>query len=383
MILHNARSIDIHIDRCLNQRHFQAACDHCVRICPVGAITQDDRRVDIKREDCIGCGLCLQQCPAEVFATKKWDERFTLDILPQSGAGKVELLCANHSSTPIDGNSHIIQVPVCLGAMSKGIWFELGMKGEVFVRLDECQECPMLSAVSSIKNTVEYANEWLQACGYEANILCMEKINHTVQKSRRSAISAGEKRMSRRNFFLNFYNGAAKTISDAARNGSSRLEVDKRRNASPHIPKWMINLHRVYPGAAHKAAAPAYWPSIEVNKDCVTCDACTDYCPTGALTSASAEDHYSKYFIPGFCLDCRICVETCPSQAITRSQKPTSLPFQKQKVFESHIESCSRCGRAALSRNHKELCYWCAEEPSIDHLLHDVRRVLFSGDNSK
>ena len=72
MILDNARSIELHLDRCLNQRHFRAACDHCVKVCPAGAIKQDHGQVAIISEECTGCGLCLQECPAEVFTTRKW-----------------------------------------------------------------------------------------------------------------------------------------------------------------------------------------------------------------------------------------------------------------------------------------------------------------------
>lgn len=382
MILDNARFIDLHPDRCLNQRHFQAACDHCVTICPAGAIKQDHGQLAIISEECTGCGLCLQECPAEVFVTRKWDESFVFDALPDSGVTKAELFCDNHSRSDADENSHSIQVPVCLGAMSRGIWFQLGMKCEILVRLDQCQECPMASAEARINNAVEYANEWLQACGYEANIICLEKVNHTIKKTHRSAVRAGERRMSRRNFFLTFYKTAIKTVSSSSPDMSVHSDVEKKRKVPPYIPKWMRNLAQAYPRDVPVTGVQAYWPHIEVNRACGVCDACTDYCPTGALTSVVTEDCYRKYFIPGLCLDCRICMETCPRHAITRSQQAVLLPFEKQKVFESPIERCSRCGGATLSRNHKGLCYWCAGEPQLDHLLHEVRRFLFSGESS-
>lgn len=382
MILDNARSIDLHLDRCLNQRHFRAACDHCVKVCPAGAIKQDHGQVAIISEECTGCGLCLQECPAEVFTTRKWDESFALDALPESGVNRVELFCDRHSRSDADENSHCIQVPVCLGAMSRGIWFQLGMKCEVLVRLDECQECSMASAAARINNAVEYANEWLQACGYDANIICVERVNHAIEKTRRSAVSAGERRMSRRNFFLSFYKTAVKTVSNSIPDIGMNSSVEKKRKVPPHIPKWMRNLARAYPQEVPVNGEQAYWPYIEVNKACGACDACTDYCPTGALSSEVVENSYRKYFVPGLCLDCRICMETCPRHAITRSQKAVLLPFEKKKVFESPIESCSRCGGVALSRNHKGLCYWCAEEPPLDHLLHDVRRFVFSEGSS-
>lgn len=379
MILENARFIELHLDRCLNSRHFRAACDYCVKVCPSQAIKQNHRQIEIISERCTGCGLCLQECPAEVFVTKKWDERYTLNALPNSGIDKVTLFCDYHSNPKSDNNSFSLQLPVCLGAMSKGIWFELGIKHEVVAMLDQCQNCPMSIAKDRIINSIEYGNEWLQACGYKANIVCMENVDNTVQEIKRSAISADKQRMSRRGFFLSFYKNATKSIN----NSTPGFLADKtgKRKRLPHVPKWINNLARAYPQEVPETSAPAYWPYIEINKACCACDACTEYCPTGALTSLVQEDSYNKYFTPGLCLNCHICMETCPKHAITRSQKPIALPFEEKNVFKNLIDYCPKCGQVALSIKHNGLCYWCAEEPSIDNILHDARRVLFASKN--
>jgi len=38
------------------------ACGSCVEVCPVEAITLEDKAV-INEEECIDCGTCVDECP--------------------------------------------------------------------------------------------------------------------------------------------------------------------------------------------------------------------------------------------------------------------------------------------------------------------------------
>ncbi|WP_018306520.1 4Fe-4S binding protein [Desulfitobacterium hafniense] len=381
MILHNANSIEIHLDRCLNQRHFQAACDHCVGFCPTKAIAQVERQVMLNKESCVGCGLCLKECPTEVYTSKKWDESSLLDALSELETKKVEVFCDLHDNPDV-GEKKVgsIQVSTCLGAISQGLWFELGLKCQVGIRLDKCQDCALVSTVSRIKQSIEYANEWLLSCGYEANIVCLENANSPLKRSVRPVISAGEKRMSRRNFFLSFFRTASTPFSDSAKEQITKQESSKVAKLPKHLPIWMERLADVYPKVNQKKGSTAYWSSIKVNDACSACNACTDYCPTGALTTECSADHYRLLFIPGKCIDCRICKETCPKQAITRLQESNTLPFEQQEVYKNKVVQCVRCGKQAVA-NESNLCYWCAEEPSMTNVLDDARRILFHESN--
>ncbi len=57
-----------------NLVHLPVVCRHCdnplcLRVCPVSAITRDERTgaVVIDREKCIACGLCSRFCPLEMI----------------------------------------------------------------------------------------------------------------------------------------------------------------------------------------------------------------------------------------------------------------------------------------------------------------------------
>jgi len=43
-------------------------CGGCVGVCPVGAITLKESRIEIDKEKCINCKTCIKYCPAEALS---------------------------------------------------------------------------------------------------------------------------------------------------------------------------------------------------------------------------------------------------------------------------------------------------------------------------
>lgn len=52
--------------------------------------------------------------------------------------------------------------------------------------------------------------------------------------------------------------------------------------------------------------------AFEITSDCISCGACADVCPTGAINQG--DEHYE--IDKDVCIDCGACVDTCPSGAI-------------------------------------------------------------------
>ena len=52
-------SVTIDKDKCIG-------CETCVSICPVGALSMQDGKADVKESDCISCGACVGECPVEI-----------------------------------------------------------------------------------------------------------------------------------------------------------------------------------------------------------------------------------------------------------------------------------------------------------------------------
>ena len=55
-------AITIDKDKCI-------ACEACVAVCPVGAISMTEGKADINQDTCISCGACIGECPVEAISS--------------------------------------------------------------------------------------------------------------------------------------------------------------------------------------------------------------------------------------------------------------------------------------------------------------------------
>ncbi|MBP5639279.1 MAG: 4Fe-4S binding protein [Victivallales bacterium] len=51
------------------------SCDECRGLCPVKAISMDLNGAHIDLEKCIGCGICINNCPSEAIRPIQADAR--------------------------------------------------------------------------------------------------------------------------------------------------------------------------------------------------------------------------------------------------------------------------------------------------------------------
>lgn len=372
------RPTELYGERCLNLRHYDAGCSRCATICPAQAITVEGGSVALEAEQCLGCGLCLHACPAEVFETSRWRERIPLLNVDDLKADAVEFFCRRHPH-PEAGQRDVdsIQIPTCLAAMSAGVWFELGLKKTVRVRLDACAKCPLVATCDAVACAVGTANSWLRDAGYTAKITCVTDVDEASEQEPRAVMSGEHARMSRRGFFRSLFS-AGKPVEPASLDTFDvTWHGDESPKQQPHLPAWMAHAARAYAQNARPTETPtATWPAITVSAACVDCNACVNYCPTGTLKSEFSAGEYVITFNAGQCVDCRICWASCPAGAITRSQAPALEPFRRRTVLQRTVATCAHCGRPA--EPDQTVCYWCAKEPPLASVMTDARRWLFA-----
>lgn len=379
MIFKNGSYIKIDGKRCLNLIHHGVECNHCIGHCPADAIFHHGDRVYLDRQKCLGCGLCLNDCPTGVFRSSQWDETQIIRDIEFKEWGVTELFCARHTlpyRSDEDENRGAIQLPACLSSLSKGAWYELGLVTEIEIHLDQCKDCPMAETLSRLQYNVSTAVEWLEASGDERSFSYIHQGSQGKVKKRFRAIETGLKVTSRRELFISLIDKGKRIIHHVqGRAGEDPAKVERNSYSS----QWRKRLAEVFPKNMGDVSNPAYWPTIAVDGRCVNCGLCSSYCPSGALQTIEEDGVYQRCFTNGRCLDCRICQLFCPMEAISRDRQKVESPFDVKCVYSTSANRCLRCGGVTPSSD-EDFCYWCEQENEMEDGLKDsLVKVFGSG----
>lgn len=378
MLFQQGAYMQLDINRCLNQMHNGVECSHCVSHCPGQALILANHQIYLVQDHCLGCGLCFGDCPTQVFGSSQWDETTIGQAVEAQEAEVTQIFCGYHSTPYLckeDQEKRAIQIPTCLSAISKGMWYELGLLGGIELRLDECQDCPMKSCLERLKISLETAMEWLEASGHTPDFSLIYTADKAKKRKKLQAVSTGLKVTSRRDLFLILMGRKHEDKPSGQTDMADGKEAQKRTGVNA-LPDWQKRLGDSYSRHFQGGGSPAFWPFIQMSTECVNCGMCAKYCPTQALTIEVGEGECVHYFTSGHCLDCRICMLFCPTRSILRDRLPNAHPFQKQAIFKATVGKCKYCGAETIT-GQDDLCYWCKEEPSEEDILSDARKKLF------
>lgn len=397
--LMSASPSQVYLDRCLWQRHQGAACRYCLDACPSGALQFSRREVTLLKDRCLGCGVCLTACPVECFECDEWSERSLISTLARLKQPSVEVACKLHP-TPHVGHDAVpvLQVSTCLGALSPGLWFEIGLEYRVQLRLDACEGCPISTLVRYTQKAVELANSWLETCNHAPTLTIQDTSPEQLSANRRIVVSAERPILNRRDFLFSFVRSSG-PVEQALACLPAAFVDNQDDKIPPHQPRWLRRLAEIFPCQVEKLPDDvtnadqsnlpvdadseeqpplqqvANWPTLNVANHCAACGACARYCPSGALSTTVTEGKFQHIFIPGVCVACGLCAEVCRSGALTRDYSADSYPFEERVVAERQCSTCRRCGNPALAELDN-LCYWCAKEPPLRSLLDNARDFL-------
>lgn len=375
MILQQGSSIKMAKNKCLNELHSGASCYHCVQHCPGKSLMTYENQIYQDPGSCLGCGLCLADCPTGAFTSTLWDEKAISKDLKEMPEDTVRIFCGYHDKFGMsaeDKRKGLLVVPGCLSMVSRGGWYEMGSLKKLELRLDKCENCLMRDSLDRLKIAVETANEWLIACGSPERFSYINKQEGNLKEKKLKVDPSGIPVTSRRDFFVNLINrGRLSQPSMKSANDDSVQDQEKKYNCAD----WQLRLGELYSSQNNAEGHFAYWPDIKVESECVNCGMCAKYCPSKALRKVDGEDRSQRYFTSGYCLDCRICMLSCPKQCISRDRVPNANPFDTKLVFETNTCKCLRCG-ADTVENPEHLCYWCRSEAKEQDMITSVLNKL-------
>ncbi len=76
-------------------------CEICAEICPVEAISMEDRKAIIDVDNCMGCGNCEQRCPVYAIEMVKREEPFVAKVdSTKVDQEKLREICKNAKFNP-------------------------------------------------------------------------------------------------------------------------------------------------------------------------------------------------------------------------------------------------------------------------------------------
>jgi len=379
MIFVKGSFIEIDEKKCLNLMHHGVECSHCIGHCPADAIIYHNSHIYLNKDQCSGCGLCFSDCPTEVYRSKQWDESSIIRDIEEEEWKITEFFCDKHTlpyKIDKDKGRGAVQLPACLSIVSKGAWYELGLKTEVEIHLDQCKECPMSGAISRLEYNVSMTAEWLQASGHTPLFSYIHQTSQGKNKKSLLAIETGLKVTSRRDLFVSLIK-RGQQLTGKVPNGTNVFpeELDKKMRNSC-LPDWQRRLTEVFQKNMKDCSNPAYWPTININNQCVNCGMCSHFCPSGTLQITVKDGVCNHYFTSGLCLDCRICQLFCPREAISRDREKVERPFEAKVIHTVPVVNCKHCENITI-KNDNNLCYWCQGEAQNDNELKDTLKKLF------
>lgn len=377
MLFDQGSFIKVSRSRCLNTLHHEIGCNHCVTSCPSQSIHMINGKVAIDKENCSGCGLCLTDCPTEAFSAQPWDETSIFIEIDKQKKDVTQFFCDDHESPYLskkEKDKAALQVPVCLGSISRGAWYEIGLKTKVEIRLDRCEHCSMKECLENLNTNVNTAMEWLEASGHESDFSLIYTVDHAIKRKKLMAVSTGMKTTSRRDIFLSLFNQGKEVIDRARESNLEDYQIKRKQKKKSLQTTWKKRFSKTYVAHFQEGGNPAYWPAITKKESCVNCGICKANCPTQALQIKMENGVATHTFNSGKCIDCRLCMLFCPTESISRYREEKLAPFSDEFLLERTSVPCKHCGE--MSTNDSDLCYWCENEAEDSQMISDVWKHL-------
>lgn len=362
--------------RCVDALHRGAGCARCADVCPVGAIACGAGAASIDQTACLGCGACIAECPTEAIGTRSSQRPLHFAVADAPGDGPLAVACPRSGAGVL--SMPVVRHERCLAALGPDELLDLAGDPPRHLWLDDsaCGTCELGQLHVSIERAVEAANGLRRAFGLDAIVHRSTDAGVDVVRGRRprGVVDVRGGAMSRRGLFR-------RIIGEA----SSRLRPPDTSGLPLRRQRLLHRLQAWAPDGAGLDDTPVTASGfgnvqIDVNR-CAACGLCAQFCPTDALTFATAgEGHERTYTLtaePARCVDCGLCAVACPEGAITVGGKvdPVSVVSgARKRVATGPIVDCDICGLAAVAATDRPRCFSCSR--GVVSSLHDEAGLM-------
>ncbi len=286
--------------RCLRKRLNTNQCQRCVNSCPSGAVTLNDREIELNKEKCTGCMSCTATCPQDAF-----ESEYDLNELIQAckGGSNIVISCARQKQTGPDE----IVLP-CVGILSKHVLpaiFIINSKSLV-INLSGCAGCCNQVVSDSFVNNYKEITEGLAKIRTAKTILIHneEQLRDVIVDRRLYLANIGKfaTRLTKKRFAINKGTQPDKKETTRRIPLKVRLLKDVVAELETHSRIRFLEL---------------FSKQLSINDNCTLCPLCKGICPTGAIQIERSEGCKKLKFNPLDCSGCGLCVEFCKKNALS------------------------------------------------------------------
>lgn len=298
----NRDDLNIDVSRCLRMRFSESSCQHCIDVCPHGAVTLDGG-LAINQDQCQGCMLCTSVCPAGAL---EHNDDFYACLAKLSKVTEPILGC-------IRTNECSNGTMACLGGLSEEHLVVLyhTLAGRLTLNLSLCSDCPNNSMIARLKQRLDALST--AKLSYSN---CRIEISESAQD-----MNYRDESVDRRSFFKSF---RTSLFTSAAVILSTHNEQTERRTnyADKRVPIRRELLNRTRNKLSQELALQLgkhFDSNVAIEESCTKCQGCVAICPTGALKTELAEEMPMCEQL--LCTGCGLCSEFCLDSAVRISKK--------------------------------------------------------------
>lgn len=303
-ISNKASSIFIDWSRCLRMRFNKSNCIKCLELCKSRAIIMAEG-IDIRRENCSECMLCVSECPSGCFGIKNADFYFLIARLKKVGSSALVpvLGCKERP----DLKAHVRTF--CFGFLSEEhilalfVYLNEGLQ----INLAGCSDCRNGFIVDILKKRIETIAE-------KASIDIADKIT-LVEKL--SDLRYQDISYDRREFFRVLRNRTFLQAAELLENNSpDYITSGYSEKRLPFRRELLNKVFKSFSDENRNSLLASYYYSAYFNENCNNCFACVGMCPTGALKISTRESDPKLTFNSSLCSGCGLCEGFCMNNAI-------------------------------------------------------------------
>ncbi len=295
-------AIAIDQSRCLRMRFNKNSCSECIKHCRFNAVRINEG-VDIKRDACSECMLCISVCPSGCFDAKATDFYSLIARLKKAGNSVPAPVLGCKARADLKAHERTL----CFGFLSEDhiIALSVFLEGQLQINLTGCADCRNGFIVDILKKRIGSITK-------NTSLNVFEKICLVEDGSE---LHYQDISFDRRGFFKAIKNLTFFHVSEFFENDEVMAPQSYSAKKIP-IKRDLLNRVISYKKGDNTALLENYYYTVDITEDCNNCFACIGMCPTGALKIEAAGDGRELSFNTSLCSGCGLCEGFCMNNAI-------------------------------------------------------------------